>query len=73
MEIEIRDAMEFAGYCHLYHQQHIIDQQIDLAEFKNRLGWINYDTNVVTFAEEIAKDEHLNSMVQQVKDILASQ
>lgn len=70
MNIEIRDAMDFAGYCHLYHQQFIIDKQIDHAEYTNRLGWIDFQNNYTKFAEELAKDDHINSMVQTAKQVL---
>lgn len=70
MEIEIRDAMEFAGYCHLYHQQYIIDQQIDHAEFVNRLGWIDFNNNYTKYAENLDKDEHMNQFVQIAKQLM---
>lgn len=69
MNIEIRDAMDFAGYCHLYHQQYIIDQQIDHAEFVNRLGWIDFDNNYTKYAEELAKDEHMKQFVDGAKHL----
>jgi len=70
MNIEIRDAMDFAGYCHLYHQQYIIDQQIDHAEFANRLGWIDFENNYAKYTEELSKDEYLNGIVQTAKGLL---
>lgn len=70
MEIEIRDAMEFVGYCHLYHQQFIIDKQIDHTEYVNRLGWIDWTNNYPKYIEEISKDEHTNGIVQRAKDAL---
>lgn len=69
MNIEIRDAMDFAGYCHLYHQQYIIDQQIDHAEFLNRLGWIDFENNYTKYEEDLAKDDYLNQIVQTVKQL----
>jgi hypothetical protein len=70
MNIEIRDAMDFAGYCHLYHQQFIIDQQIDHAEYTNRLGWIDFENNLTKYAEDLAKDEYINSIVNTAKEVL---
>lgn len=70
MEIEIKDAMDFVGYCHLYHQQYIIDQQIDHAEYVNRLGWIDYASNSVKYADEIAANEDLNTIFQLARAVL---
>lgn len=70
MNIEVRDMMEFAGYCHLYHQQFIIDKQIDHAEYANRLGWIDFENNYTKFAEELAKDSYSNEMVERAKQVL---
>ena len=72
MNIEINNYWELVGYAHLYYQQHIIDSQIDFAEFKNRLGWVDWETNYPKYAEEIAADAHSMAIVQRVLDLLAA-
>jgi hypothetical protein len=70
MDIEIKDCGDFVGYCHLYHQQYIIDQQIDHAEYTNRLGWIDFENNFTKYADELAKDEYNNGIVLTAKEVL---
>jgi hypothetical protein len=72
MNIEINLAGELVGYAHLYYQQHVIDNQIDFAEFKNRLSWIDWDTNYPKYAEEIAADAYSMIIIQRVLDLLAT-
>ena len=70
MNIEIKDASDLATYSHLYHQQYIIDKQIDYAEFVNRLGWIDFENNYTKYAEDLAKDDYMNQFVQTAKQLM---
>ena len=73
MDIEIKNYQDLVSYCHLFHQQHIIDNQIDFAEFKNRLGWIDFTNNYPKFKSELESEEHANTIVQRVVDLLNTQ
>ena len=72
MNIEINNSFELVGYAHLFYQQYIIDNQIDFAEFKSRLGWVDWDANYPKFAEEITVDAHSMAIVQRILDLLAT-
>jgi hypothetical protein len=69
MQIEINSCGDLVGYSHLYRQQYIIDNQIDHEEFLRRLGWIDFDNNLVRFADELANDSYSNDIVQDVLNL----
>ena len=72
MEIEINNFGDLVGYCHLYYQQHKIDEYpIDFAEFQHRLGWIKFQDNLAKYNEDYvnaSEDEKL--IIQRVLDLL---
>ena len=72
MDITINSFTELVGYCHLYYQQHLIDEYpIDFAEFQNRLGWIKFQDNLAKYNDDYvnALDEE-KLIIQRVLDLL---
>jgi hypothetical protein len=70
MEIEITTYQDLMSYCHLYYQQYSIDKSIDFDELQNRLGWIDFQNNLIKFADDLATDEYASSIIQPVIDLL---
>ena len=70
-----RAFMEAMGYCHLYHQQHVIDEyKISHEEYVSRMAAqgltaASLATMMSENADRLNADEHMKSIFQRAIDL----